>query len=455
MKISVKMALFAILIIVVALAICCALVLSFARSNTTDNIRATGLSDYDHFYATLSSKDTIDESTGTDTLKYSYTKYIFQSCPGSFEYVLKKDDHYISNNTGIDPDVLLENSADKVTNNETHEYVFTTVDNRDLFVAAQDIFLSNDFYTLFLVRDITEAMSSINELMINCVIACSIVAGAAIALMTFLIWRSLRPLKQLAEGAERFASGEYTSRIHIKEKNEIGELADSFNSMADSIENHISEIEATSEERRMLLSALSHEMKTPVTAITGYAHALTHAKLNEEQKIESVQFIDSECRRLERLSGKLIQLISLNGNELLLQDVSTKDLANDLKAIILPIANSCGISCNIDSDEKSLHIEKDLIISLVTNLFDNSRKAGSHNIAISIKGDAIRVSDDGKGIPSAEIEKITQPFYMLDKSRNAEGFGLGLALVRRIVELHDADLVINSEEGLGTTVDIL
>lgn len=455
MKISTKMAFLATMIIVISTTICCVFILSFTKTNTTETIAQTGLNDYKAFYHLLLNKNIVSETDQKEVFRYSYVKYSFQSCSGSFEYALKKDGSYISNNTGIDPSVLFsENKATKADSNENRRYIFAAAENNDYFIVCEDITLLGEQYTLFLVRDISEAMRGVAELMIKCIAACAVVAGVSAIVMAFMIWRSLKPLKTLAAGAEHFAWGEYDSRIQINKKNELGELANSFNGMADAIERHITDIEATSEERRMLLSALSHEMKTPVTAITGYAHALTHAKLTEEQKQEAIQFIDSECRRLERLSGKLMQLISLNGAELLLNDVPAGELGSELKAILQPIAKEYGISLHILSDKNTLHIERDLIISLVTNLFDNARKAGATHIEISILDKCLRVSDDGKGIPAPEIQKITQPFYVLDKSRSKEGFGLGLALVRKIVELHGADFVIESEENVGTTVEI-
>ena len=455
MKISVKMALFATLILVIAMTICCVFVLSFAKSNTTETILNTGLNDYAAFYRALINNNIASETEQTEAFRYSYAKQSFQSCSGSFEYALKKGGDYISNNTGINPAVLFsEYKWTKADNNESRRYIFATANNTECFMVSEDITLLGEPYTLFLVRDVSEAMRGVDGLMTKCIAACAAVVGVSAVTMVFMIWRSLRPLKALSMGAERFARGAYDSRIHISMKNELGDLANSFNSMADAIERHITDIEATSEERRMLLSALSHEMKTPVTAITGYAHALTHAKLTEEQKQEAIHFIDSECRRLERLSGKLMQLISLNGAELQLNDVSARELERELKAILQPIAKEYGVSLHVLSDKKSIHIERDLIVSLFTNLFDNARKAGAKHIQVSVLDGCLRVSDDGKGIPASEIPKITQPFYVLDKSRNTEGFGLGLALVRRIAELHGTDLVIDSEENIGTIMEI-
>lgn len=112
------------------------------------------------------------------------------------------------------------------------------------------------------------------------------------------------------------------------------------------------------------------------------------------------------------------------------------------------------IRLEISSDHSTLQAEIDLLISALTNLFDNAKKAGAKEIRIFISEKEIYVADDGKGISEQELKKIAQPFYMLDSSRHAEGFGLGLSLVEKIAALHGRKLFIESTEGTGTKVTL-
>lgn len=454
MKLSTKMALGAAIIIVMAILICCFLVTIFTKETIFSSVSNTGLIDYRNFEEALNTTATKQTVNGSAIVMRSYVKDCFQSCHGSDEYALWHDEEYICNNTGLDAARLFTERDANQTGKTDAQYIFVSSSGRNYFIASSSIVLLGKEYVLSLVRDITDTMDSISSLVMKCIISCAAVIVIAVSILAFFIWKSLQPIKLLAAGAEQFASGVYGSRIRINGTNELSELANSFNGMAEAVEQHICRIEAISEERKMLLSALSHEMKTPVTAITGYAHALTKAKLTDEQETEAIMFIDSECKRLERLSRKLMQLISLNSMELTPQSVSAAMFIDSLKPILQPIANASGINTSFDADEQKLNIERDLITCLVTNLFDNARKAGANNIHISLLRGVLCVADDGKGIPKAEIQKIMQPFYVLDKSRNTEGFGLGLALVRRIAELHGAELLIESEESKGTSMRI-
>ena len=371
---------------------------------------------------------------------------------------MQADNAILSNNTEIDAkkaisqggttEYLLENTGDYA------QYKTVKANGEFYFIIGNSIVISNETYFIALVRNITDTITSMTALAVKCVVTAVIVMVLAALLMLFVIYRSLNPVKKLEMGASALAQGRYESRIEIKGNDELAALADSFNRMANAIELHISEVEATSEERRMLLSALSHEMKTPVTAITGYSHVLMRGKMTDEQQQEAVFFIDSECRRLERLSGKLMQLISLQGQDLILSEISAGTLFDELRTILVPIAGKENVSLVFENRHETFQVELDLIICLIINLFDNARKAGAKNITISVAERVLSVADDGKGIPPKHIAKITQPFYTVDQSRHAENFGLGLSLCKKIAELHHAELVIKSEMGVGTVVQL-
>ena len=151
-----------------------------------------------------------------------------------------------------------------------------------------------------------------------------------------------------------------------------------------------------------------------------------------------------------------MQLIALDSRTALnFEHISSAQLIQSIEPLITPVASENSIQVTFDSPaEVHYRAETDLIVCLLTNLFDNARKAGADKIAIGLYTGLISVSDNGCGIPAEKIPKITEPFYKLDQSRNTEGFGLGLALIRRIAEAHHAELLIESETSVGTTVSI-
>ena len=151
-----------------------------------------------------------------------------------------------------------------------------------------------------------------------------------------------------------------------------------------------------------------------------------------------------------------MQLISLNNRDALeFTSISSSRLIQSLTPVLAPSAEKNNIEIIYDAQtEVQYHIETDLTICLITNLFDNAVKAGAGKVVIGLNENEIFVSDDGCGIPEDKLPEITEPFYKLDQSRNTEGFGLGLALVKRIAEAHGAALVINSEVAKGTKISV-
>ena len=257
--------------------------------------------------------------------------------------------------------------------------------------------------------------------------------------------------------------GAYQTRIplsegQLKRKDEITTVSESFNRMADAVESHINAVTAVADERRMLIGALTHEMKTPMTAIIGYAELLERAKLSEKQSEEAVSFIHREAQRLERLTQKMMQLITLtDGEDISLQDISARQLFDMAEETLRTIATQHDATLQFTENGERFAADPDLIIGVLTNLVDNSYSAGAKHVTVSAQERAIMVSDDGCGIPKEIIDKITQPFFRADKSRSRQSghAGLGLTLAARIAELHHARLFIESEVGTGTTVSIL
>ena len=207
----------------------------------------------------------------------------------------------------------------------------------------------------------------------------------------------------------------------------------------------------------MLIGALTHEMKTPLTAIIGYAESLDRAKLNEAQREEAVSFIHRESRRLERLSQKMMQLVSLtDGEDIVLRDVSARELFDTVKQTLEMVADRQGASLRFIESGERFAIDADLITGVLINLVDNACSAGAKHVTVSAGERELSVSDDGCGMPPDIIDKVTQPFFRADKARSRRGghAGLGLALAERVAQLHGARLFIESREGIGTTVSL-
>lgn len=289
------------------------------------------------------------------------------------------------------------------------------------------------------------------------------VAGIGSALAFFLCRLLSRRLKALSKTTAQIAGGNFSIRVSIRSKDEIGQFASDFNQMADVVEEKIHELEDTAEKQSDFIASFAHELKTPLTSIIGYADMLRSYDLPADQRYLSANYIFREGKRLEALSLHLMDLIVLEKQEFPLISFPIKPLLSDVECILQPLLQKYSIQLQIHAEQASVRIEPDLLKTLLYNLIDNSCKASQPGDTILLSGTVqegsylLSVKDHGKGIPPEEIQKVTEPFYMVDKSRARQqnGAGIGLALCYQIAKIHHSQLVIQSQPGDGTTVAIL
>lgn len=412
--------------------------------------------------AVVVSDDNMSETAKSSLILYVFRKYTSASISGA-HYILSNGEETMYNDCPIDPRPSLPDLSVRSTDEPAWPSAIVELAGRKyLAVGHFGDTLSNWLnyeYEIYLVRDITDVYDGITELGIwFALIAFGTILFCGLT-MVILVHHTLHPLVALRKNAAALANGQYDNRIQVSGRDEIAELGISFNKMADAISLHIEALEDTAEQRKLLLSVLTHELKTPMTAIIGYSEALMKVSLSPEQKDNSIAYINRECRRTERLSQKMIQLITLQDGappDLTRQPVSM--LYNTVKETLLAIAEKENIVLTFEDEGDSFFdMDIDMIASVLINLFDNARKAEAKHIAITANHTGITVKDDGKGIPESEIKKITQPFYMVDKSysQSVGGSGLGLAICVSILEAHSAHLNIESKQGTGTVVRIL
>ena len=244
-----------------------------------------------------------------------------------------------------------------------------------------------------------------------------------------MIRRMLKPLRDLRETAGAISQGQLDRRVRVRSNDEVGALSVSFNQMADQIECQMEELAQVSERRKQLLGSLAHELKTPMTSIIGYSDTLLHVRINEEQQKKALTHINNECRRLERLSGKMMNLLELYNNETIhMEKHPVRQLIGKVAELEKYHLKEQGITLETRSDDTVLLMDMDLMESLLVNLIDNAMKASKEGDTIYVEaaGTCILVEDHGRGIPAEEIPKITEAFYMVDKSRSKKAGGIGL-----------------------------
>ena len=287
-----------------------------------------------------------------------------------------------------------------------------------------------------------------------------VTVAVCIGAMLLISYFVSRPVRTLTKATQLIEEGQYDVRADVKSLDEIGDLAISFNAMAESIEQKVSTLEGYAKQQKDFVANFSHELKTPMTSIIGYADMLRSAELDEEDAFMASNFIFSEGKRLEALSLKLMDLVVLDKDEFELVRGYARRVLGHVMAVVTPMLEQHGLTLKTDIEQHQILYEKDLLLTLITNLIDNARKASEPGKTIELTGRKqegryrITVTDHGIGIPEEELNRITEAFFMVDKSRSRaqHGAGLGLAIGNKIAQLHGSELHFESKVGEGTSV---
>lgn len=269
-----------------------------------------------------------------------------------------------------------------------------------------------------------------------------------------------RPIEQLNDTAGRIARGDLGKRAAYRGTDEIGELSRSFNRMTDRLVHQMEQKELEAKKQEDFTAAFAHELKTPLTSIIGYADMLNSYEMTEQERGEAAYYIFTQGKRLETLSHKLLELVAMDRQELDVKKIFTKDLEENIRETMRIPFERKQIRGKISLEKGVIYGDRDLLLSLLYNLLDNAVKAVEEGGFILMKGTKlpkgyeVKVVDNGRGIPGEEIARITEAFYMVDKSRSRRegGAGIGMALCQKIITLHRGEIKIDSKLGEGTVM---
>jgi signal transduction histidine kinase len=463
MRLWMKVSLIAMALCILALGICTFAILDRTARDRMDKEIASALNEHYMFCASLmSATESADEPNLTDVTRRSMVKYFFGNyaqfyLSGGDFFSLVQNGGYMYNLSPDDPAANLPASG-----GNARTYAVKSMGIRSVLIIEGGVKLVESDYTVYFTRDITPVYDEVRSLARSTSLICAAFTLALAAALMALIRLTMRPLRRLSAAAGMIAGGDYSRRAPEGTEDEVGDVSRGFNRMADAVQGRIDELRLTAERQKLFMANLTHELKTPMTSIIGYSETLMKARLSEKQSAKALEHIHNECLRIEKLSQKMMGLLSLDsGKKPELTIITAKDLlrrADDAMRVPLEarrqkLALQCG--------EFYVRADADLIVSLLTNLVDNASKASLAGAKIMLSaytrlgGERVmEVADSGRGIPQKDIERVTEPFYRADKSRSRSqgGAGLGLALCKAIAGLHGARLEIESEEGVGTKV---
>lgn len=286
-------------------------------------------------------------------------------------------------------------------------------------------------------------------LVIVCLVVSCIIGTALSGVVAKIMFK---PVEEVIKAMKKVEKGDYTIRVkEASAAGEINELVESYNKMAE----ELSGIEMF---RENFINSFSHEFKTPIVSIQGFAKQLKKDNLSAEKRAEYIDIIISESKRLTNLSANILMLTKLE-NQQIITDKTEISLDEQIRSCVLLLEkqwSAKGIEFDIDMEEIHYETNAEMLSQAWVNIIGNAIKFSPEDslITITLKrdGEQIRaeISDRGIGMTEQTIRHIFERFYQGDSAHSAEGNGLGLPLVKRIIELCDGNIIVESQYGKGT-----
>ncbi|RFB13549.1 sensor histidine kinase [Bacillus sp. HNG] len=287
-------------------------------------------------------------------------------------------------------------------------------------------------------------------------------ALAVAILMSWLLSTiHVKRIKRLRKATSMISDGDYSVELPSSDFDEIGELSKDFNKMAQRLQKSMEEIESLESRRRKFMADVSHEMRTPLTTISGVIEGLKNDLIPEEEKEKGVQLVSQETKRLIRLVNENLDYEKIRSNQVTLhkETIELVEVLEVVKDTLEPQADEKNDQIIVEVPEGlMITADYDRLIQILINIIKNSIQF-TENGTIWIRGRAgehetvIEIDDTGVGIDSSEIENIWHRFYKADVSRTGTPFGqfgLGLSIVKQLVQLHNGKIEVSSEIGKGT-----
>lgn len=318
---------------------------------------------------------------------------------------------------------------------------------------------------ILLTAPVSGTREMIKEFNRYLIITVCITLGISYIISWFLSKIHVHRIKQLQKATSAVANGNYDITVRDSDFDEIGELAGDFNKMVEKLKISMEEIESLENRRRQFMADVSHEMRTPLTTISGIIEGLQNDMIPESEKEKGLELVSKETKRLIRLVNENLDYEKIRSNQVKLNKevIELMDVFEIVKDQLTILANKQRDEIIIDTEENlTVYADYDRLVQILLNITKNSiqfTEAGVIKLIGKKEKDAtvIEITDTGIGIDPNDVEKIWRRFYKADLSRRSNPFGefgLGLSIVKQLVLLHNGNIHVESEKGKGTKFTI-
>lgn len=368
--------------------------------------------------------------------------------------LLGDSEEILDNNITIRPEV-------EETFRGNRAYFISRAKNRTLYFATPLNIDGRYNYSLAYIYDLTDA-DNMKRQNINMFIITGLLAGSlSVFFSIFISGKITNPIKDLTEKAKLLSKGDLHQKVEVQSNDEVGELAGNFNYMADSLRKMIHELKDEKDKQKNFFDNFTHEIRTPLTTILGYSELLWKTD-DIDVKDKSLFHITSEGKRMLNMVENLLELSRLKRFDFQINkcDTNLKTLVEEVCDSIHYKLGRYNIQLNLKLENLSASVDPDLFKQVIINILDNSIKySETSKIDITLEyneGIKLTIKDYGIGIDPYTLENIFEPYYKGDKSRNSsiEGWGLGLSIVKEIIDKHGAAISLTSEKNKGAQVTI-
>ncbi|MGI5935845.1 MAG: sensor histidine kinase [Oscillospiraceae bacterium] len=297
----------------------------------------------------------------------------------------------------------------------------------------------------------------------------SLVVGLVISVFLSLLLAKtmVTPIQSLTRAAERVAGGDFSDKLDIQARDEIGVLAKTFNNMADRLEKTLDDLRKSEAMRREFVANVSHELRTPITSIRSYAETLEeNPDLPPGTQKQFLQVIVNESDRMTKIVQDLLTLSRFDAGsfEMVFEEFSFEKSVKDVYNAMLLEAQKRNQKFTLEFESSLPNIRGDrtrveqVLINMVSNAIKYTQNGGRIRITAGGSRDYVwaSVKDNGAGIPPADVPRVFDRFYRVDKARSREsgGTGLGLSIAKEIVTRHNGTIELESQLGKGTTITV-